>query len=604
MWAFTSGGTMVWRKGDRLQNGKYIIEGLLGKGGYGTTYKATQTDLERYVVIKTLNDDLKNDTQYLKRFTEEGKKLAILSKTPCLNIVAVIESFQEKDSYCLVMEFVNGSPLNEILRHAGKIPESQLLDWFYQIAEALAVIHQADLVHRDIKPHNIVVRRNGQAVLIDFGIAKAINSSTQTRSAGEGTELYTPWEQLYDGTSCKPTVDIYALAATMYHLITDCPPVCSINRMQAKRNFKPDPIIPPSQYVEGISDPFNKAILTGMAIDDKDRPQSIQAWLEMLERGLSSPASGRNLTTIRQKFSEWIVPTTQQSKTLYPAYSIGTSNQIFGSWIVLLTYTLISAILSKLTATTPTEVWIIAFSGVSLLAIAGSIATIASLIEVQEAHQITTRAIATLVVVIIIGAILIHTWTMTAVAVLTLAGIICMVGIQEAIWAMSMTCAGVIGGLGAGLIGITVTRLSELWGGVWTVAWISSLTIALCFTLIVIRAIFSLRASAGENTIQFWQETRMGKKISVLFTHIVSEGAWVGGLAVTLAIFVAGKKDTVWTGLWAGFLALIWAMLIAADVLRYKTLRFRFTKQVGDAQRIFIPSLLGVVLGWIIGSIL
>ncbi|MEH2263434.1 serine/threonine protein kinase [Nostoc sp.] len=271
---------MPWIAGQRLQSGKYVIEKGLGKGGFGITYKALQVELNRPVVIKTPKDDLSHDPEYdkyVERFIKEGQILERLSQDPHPHIVGVIDLFREGNIPCLVMEFVEGENLFEVVRRRGALPELEIVDCIRQIGEALVVVHQARLVHRDAHPGNIMLQSNGKAVLIDFGIAKELVPKTLTSKGIAGNEGFAPYEQMIRG-SREPTVDVYCLAATVYYAVTGKPPTTS----QA-RKLGDTSLTPPKQINPSISEQLNQAILKGMALEAKDRPQSMEVWLAMLE---------------------------------------------------------------------------------------------------------------------------------------------------------------------------------------------------------------------------------------------------------------------------------------------------------------------------------
>ena len=257
-----------------------MIQGVLGQGGFGITYKARHVSLNHDVVIKTPNEYLQYEPdyhKYLARFIEEAQILARLSRDPHPSIVGVHDLFQEKAIYCLVMNFVEGKNLFELVRRRGAIPETEAVRYIRQIGEALAVVHQVGLTHRDAHPGNILLRQNGRAVLIDFGIAKELVPSTYTSTGAFGNEGFAPYEQLLRG-SREPNVDVYCLAATLYYTLTGQRPTKSLDRKLYQQ-----PLIEPRRIVPGISKQVNRAILKGMALEPKKRPQSMQAWLKLLE---------------------------------------------------------------------------------------------------------------------------------------------------------------------------------------------------------------------------------------------------------------------------------------------------------------------------------
>ncbi|OBQ21114.1 serine/threonine-protein kinase [Anabaena sp. AL93] len=270
---------MTWVTGQKLQNGKYIIQQVLGQGGFGITYQALQVNLNRSVVIKTPNEYLQHDPdyeKYIEKFIAEGQILAELSKDPHPHIVGVIELFQEGNTYCLVMEFIPGENLFQIVKRKGALPEAEIITYIRQIGAALIMIHQAGLVHRDAHPGNIMIKDNGKAVLIDFGIAKQIIPATQSSTDKSAHERFAPYEQRYKG-SRDPRVDIYCLAASLYYGVTGQYPTNSL-----ARKLDDELLIAPHKIIVTISKELNQAILKGMALEAKDRPQSMQSWIEML----------------------------------------------------------------------------------------------------------------------------------------------------------------------------------------------------------------------------------------------------------------------------------------------------------------------------------
>ncbi|TAF03681.1 MAG: serine/threonine protein kinase [Nostocales cyanobacterium] len=270
---------MAWAIGQVLKGGDYVIEQILGQGGFGITYKALQVNLNRPVVIKTPNEFLHHDPEYdkyIERFITEGQTLARLSQDPHPHIVGVIELFQEGNIHCLVMEFVPGENLFQVVKRRGALPEADIVHYIRQIGAALMVVHQSGLVHRDAHPGNIMLRSNGRAVLIDFGIAKQIIPTTQSSTDKAAHERFAPYEQRYKG-SRDPRVDIYCLAATLYYGVTAHNPTNSL-----ARKLDNETLISPQQIIPSISDKLNEAILIGMALEAKDRPQSMQLWLEIL----------------------------------------------------------------------------------------------------------------------------------------------------------------------------------------------------------------------------------------------------------------------------------------------------------------------------------
>jgi tRNA A-37 threonylcarbamoyl transferase component Bud32 len=272
---------MVWQDGQTLQNGKYQIVGEpLGRGGFGITYKARHVRLQEEVVVKTPDKYLKTDpkySEYIERFIKEGQRLAKLSRNAHHNIVRVRDLFQEGEVHCLVMDFVPGENLFQVVKSRGRLTEAEAISCFQQIGDALATMHEAGLVHRDAHPGNIILRRDGRAILIDFGIAKELVPATMSSTGVAGNEGFAPYEQLFAKGTREPNADVYCLAATLYYAVTGQYPTPSL-----ERRLHDVALIPPQQLVPSISQRLNKAILKGMRLEAKDRPKSMRQWLEGL----------------------------------------------------------------------------------------------------------------------------------------------------------------------------------------------------------------------------------------------------------------------------------------------------------------------------------
>lgn len=286
---------MVWASRQQLQGGKYVIEQVLGQGGFGITYKARHTMLDALVVIKTPNDDLRNDPEYpkfIKRFREEGQRLEKLSENQHPNIVRVRDLFHEGGTYCLVMDFVQGDSLFNLVQKRRALPTEEAVKYISQIGDALKIVHQAGLVHRDAHPGNIMVQQDGKAVLIDFGIAGETVPTTVS-SKFFANPAFAPYEQMRGDR--KPYVDVYSLAASLYYAVTNQLPETSINRKLYSMA-----LVSPQQHISSISDKLNQAIVKGMELEPENRPQTMQEWLEMLTVAITTWTSGYQLqSTLR-----------------------------------------------------------------------------------------------------------------------------------------------------------------------------------------------------------------------------------------------------------------------------------------------------------------
>jgi eukaryotic-like serine/threonine-protein kinase len=270
---------MEWISGDKVNNGKYKIEKILGRGGFAITYKAIHIGLNNFVAIKV------PFKKYKEYFDEEIKTISGISEQSH-HIVRVRDLFNEEDLPCLVMDFIEGDNLFDLIQsRQTPLLEIEAISIVSQIGEALRIIHKDGIVHRDINPKNIILSKDGRAILIDFGTARKINgsstylsSNTPVLTTPENRQQYTksfaPYEQILGEFDCLPTVDIFSLSATLYYLVTKEFPEPADDR-KIYNSF----LEPPKTFAR-ISDGLNQSIINGMNLDAKDRPSSIDLWLK------------------------------------------------------------------------------------------------------------------------------------------------------------------------------------------------------------------------------------------------------------------------------------------------------------------------------------
>ena len=267
----------TWEKGYRLRNGKYIIEKELGRGGFGITYLAKDKK-GNAVVIKTPTklqiESAEEVAGFWENFAQEAVKLAQCSRRNA-HIVELHEVVRERELPCLVMEYIEGETLSSLVKQ-GVLSEAEATRYIVQIGSALAEMHSQNLLHRDVKPQNIMLRGDGGgAVLIDFGIAqKFISGRTQTITPAL-TPGYGPPEQ-YEWRGKQGTyTDVYALAGTLYFALTGKVPLPAHDRIEQRS------LEPPNKINPKISNRVNDAILKGMELEPRVRPQSIEDWLKL-----------------------------------------------------------------------------------------------------------------------------------------------------------------------------------------------------------------------------------------------------------------------------------------------------------------------------------
>ena len=199
----------------RVLANRYELIRKIGSGGMAVVYQAYDTALDRQVAVKLLRDEYVDDPDFIRRFQKEAQAVARLSHQNIVNIY----DFKESDGLTyLLMEYVEGSTLKDIIAQSGPLPISQVIDYSVQLCYGLAQAHDQQLVHKDIKPHNIMIDRNHVVKITDFGIAQAMNNLTITHNKGIlGSAHYFSPEQAR-GEHVDFKSDIYSLGVVMYEI--------------------------------------------------------------------------------------------------------------------------------------------------------------------------------------------------------------------------------------------------------------------------------------------------------------------------------------------------------------------------------------------------
>ncbi|MCC3407684.1 MAG: GUN4 domain-containing protein [Microcoleus sp. PH2017_10_PVI_O_A] len=271
-----------WEPEQQLQNGKYIIEAILGGGAFGVTYRAQQPKENKVVAIKTLNANVQGKPNFRElqdKFLNEAISLARCHHPHVVEVYGVFsEMVGNIQLWCMVMELIDGTNLAEYLEDNGILSEAKALPIIQQAGSALSFVHQQGLTHLDVKPENIMLRKRGfEAVLIDFGIARQATTPGKLRTnTNSGTKSYAPIELSEKRGELGAYTDVYSLAATLYVMLTGELPFPSQFR---KQNI---PLTPPKQFNSEISDRVNAAIMKGMELEPPNRPQSVQEWLDLV----------------------------------------------------------------------------------------------------------------------------------------------------------------------------------------------------------------------------------------------------------------------------------------------------------------------------------
>ena len=271
--------------GKMLDNRYEIIENI-GNGGMATVYKAKCHVLNRYVAIKILKDEFTTDTEFIKRFNSEAQSAASLTHP---NIVSIYDVGNEDNLYYIVMELIQGKTLKEIILEDGILSWKWSVNIAIQIASALEVAHKNNIIHRDIKPHNIIITEDGIAKVTDFGIAKAVSNSTITAFGTTiGSVHYFSPEHAKGGyTDAKS--DLYSLGIVLYEMLTARVPFDADTPVSVALKQVQEEPVEPIEYNDQIPSSINKIILKAMQKDPNCRYQTATEMLEDLRRALKSP---------------------------------------------------------------------------------------------------------------------------------------------------------------------------------------------------------------------------------------------------------------------------------------------------------------------------
>lgn len=271
----------------RLLGNRYEIVEKIGSGGMATVYKAKCHVLNRYVAIKILRDEFTTDEEFIKRFEVEAQSAASITHP---NIVSVYDVGVDGNLYYIVMELIKGKTLKEIIiEEKGPLPWKWSVNIAIQIASALEIAHKNNIIHRDIKPHNIIITEDGVAKVTDFGIAKAVSNSTITAFGTTiGSVHYFSPEHARGGfTDAKS--DLYSLGVVMYEMLTgrvpfdaDTPVSIALKHMQEE----PKPAI---EVNPNIPRAVNDVIMKALKKDSTLRYQNATAMLLDLKRALKEP---------------------------------------------------------------------------------------------------------------------------------------------------------------------------------------------------------------------------------------------------------------------------------------------------------------------------
>ena len=281
----------------RLLGGRYELDGVVGRGGMAEVYRARDIRLDRIIAIKTLRADLARDQTFQRRFRREAESTAALNHR---SIVAVYDTGEDMATGVpvpyIVMEYVDGRTVRDLLQEGHRLLPERSLEIIDGVLRALDCSHQADIVHRDIKPGNVMVTRTGDVKVMDFGIARAVHDaqSTMTQTAQViGTAQYLSPEQAR-GERVDSRSDLYSTGCLLYDLLTGRPPFTGDSPVAiAYQHVRENPV-PPSRVDPGVPVWADAIVLKAMAKSPADRYQTaaeIRADLQRAMAGLPISAA-------------------------------------------------------------------------------------------------------------------------------------------------------------------------------------------------------------------------------------------------------------------------------------------------------------------------
>ncbi len=275
-------------EGSVIGNRYEIIE-KIGNGGMATVYKALDKILNRYVAIKILREEFTTDEEFIKRFNAEAQSAARLTHP---NIVSVYDVGQEYNIYFIVMELIQGKTLKQIIDEDGFLSWKWSINIAIQIASALEMAHKNKIIHRDIKPHNIMITEDGVAKVTDFGIAKAVSNSTITAFGTTlGSVHYFSPEHARGGyTDAKS--DLYSLGVVMYEMVTGKVPFDADTPVSIALKHMQEEPVEPIKINKNVPFAVNQIIMKSLKKDPNDRYQNASEMIKDLNMALKRPEGG------------------------------------------------------------------------------------------------------------------------------------------------------------------------------------------------------------------------------------------------------------------------------------------------------------------------
>jgi eukaryotic-like serine/threonine-protein kinase len=265
----------------KVLGGRYELDSTLGRGGMAEVYLGTDRVLGRQIAVKVLGSQFSKDSSFVTRFRREAQSAAALNHP---NVVSVFDTGSDDGTHFIVMEYVQGKTLSQVIRESGPLMPERAVEIALAVAEALAFAHRNSIIHRDIKPGNVMLTPSGDVKVMDFGIARATTSESLTQTATVlGTATYFSPEQA-QGEAVDARSDVYSLGCVLYEMLTGHPPFSAETPVAvAYKHVKEEPV-PPSRLNPDVPPDLDAIVLKCLAKNPANRYQSAQELVRDLER--------------------------------------------------------------------------------------------------------------------------------------------------------------------------------------------------------------------------------------------------------------------------------------------------------------------------------